>query len=268
MTEDWRIGTTAEDYFRAQQKRVAIEQRRPVIRKASDLVGPGIGSEAVVVTDYNDPLATFNGYFSSAPGALYAPNSTDPFIGSTFMDATLGGVQSLTSLVTSIEYTRAFVRNPSDESSISFSVWRSPEIVPATAFSKRIGGAVGTTESDSGVTVACNLPTLDFIGDPSTYARSTTVLTIKRPGVYSGRLRWQMQENIYVNAVSVEYPNGDAQTFDAYYSVLGPTGLDIPLHFVTTTDVGFLRVNVFQDFADNQHALFQRLHVSRIGDAD
>lgn len=38
--EDWRIDSNAEIYFGHQQKKVNVADRRPVIRKAADIVGP------------------------------------------------------------------------------------------------------------------------------------------------------------------------------------------------------------------------------------
>ena len=44
--QNWRTGVTAEDYFRGERKQNALADRRPVIRQASDLVGPGIAATA------------------------------------------------------------------------------------------------------------------------------------------------------------------------------------------------------------------------------
>lgn len=267
MTEDWRIQTTGEDYLRAQQKRVATEQRRPVIRKASDLVGPGIGSAAVMITDYNDILATFNGYYSSEAGALYAPNSTDQFIGTVVMSDTLGGVQTFTSLTTGVEYTRTFLRSPGDESDISFGVWHSVETIPATVFEPAVGNAQQITVLGDSVAVRCTMPLMESVGDPNTFARSTTKLAILRTGVYSGYFWWRTTENIIVDTLQIEFPNWDDQTYDVMYNVIAGSGIQVPLHFVATGTDGFIRVTATQHAASNQHAEFERLHLSRIGDA-
>lgn len=268
MSEDWRIETNGVDYLRGQQKRVAIEQRRPVIRKASDLVGPGIGATATVITDYNDVLATFNGYYSSEAGALYAPNSTEAFVGSVVMDSTLGGVQTFTSLSTGVEYRRTFIRNPSDESSISFGAWVSNETIPATAFTPISNNiAQQITEFDNNVDTVMTMPLMEFIGNQFTYTRTNTQLVITRPGVYSGYFWWRTTENIYTDTLLIEFPNGDGQTYDVLYNVISGSGIQVPLHFVTTGTEGFVRVTGYQHDSANKHAEFERLHISRLGDA-
>lgn len=127
MSDDWRFdgetGANAGDYFLGQRKRLDIDKRRPVIRRASDLVGPGIDAQAVRVTNWNDMLATFNGYYSSLPGAAYAPDSIQNFLGTVVMDSEMGGVQVLTGLANGREYKRLFLRNPGDETSITFGAW-------------------------------------------------------------------------------------------------------------------------------------------------
>lgn len=75
MSQNWREEINAADYFGHQKKKQEIENRRPVIRRASDLVGPGIGASAVRITDFNDILATYNGYYSARAGAYSAPNT-------------------------------------------------------------------------------------------------------------------------------------------------------------------------------------------------
>lgn len=129
MSQDWRITTGPEDYFRNEQKKLAMDQRRPVIRRAADLVGPGIGASAVRITDFNDVLATFNGYFSAFGGAGGAANSpiptgaAVPLVGYTFMDSEFGGVQTFTNLEASVEYRRSFTRAPSAPDTLTWSTW-------------------------------------------------------------------------------------------------------------------------------------------------
>lgn len=125
MTDNWRpTETDSAIFFGNQKKRQAIEARRPVLRKASDLVGPGIAGAAVRVTNWNDTLALFNGYFSSLPGAQAAPNSVENFTGFTVMDTDIGGIQTLTGMASGAEYKRIFTRNPSDPSSVAFGLWQ------------------------------------------------------------------------------------------------------------------------------------------------
>lgn len=125
--EDWRADTNADTYFGHQQKKTNVADRRPVIRKPADLVGPGIAAEAVRIADFNNLLATYNGYFSAEIGAFGAPNDDEPFVGITVMDASLGGFQLFTGLGTGVglgaTWRRRFIRNPSDPESILWEAW-------------------------------------------------------------------------------------------------------------------------------------------------
>jgi hypothetical protein len=123
MSDDHRIEIDALDYLGARQKELNLNSRRPQVRKASDLVGPGIGAQAVRITNFSDLLAVFNGFYSAAPGATDAPNSTHPFVGHTVSDAELGGVQIFTSLTNGTVYRRTFLRNPSDASVLYWGSW-------------------------------------------------------------------------------------------------------------------------------------------------
>lgn len=130
-SEDWRIEINAQDYFGHQKKKLELADRRPVIRRASDLVGPGIAATAVRVTDYNDLLATYNGYYASDVGALNAPNDTEAFVGAVSADAGLGGVQTLWGFTTGDSFTRAFTRNPMNPDEIHWGTW-TPDRVGST----------------------------------------------------------------------------------------------------------------------------------------
>lgn len=121
--QNWRTEIGAQDYFGHQQKKLQIADRRPVIRRASDLVGPGIGATAVRITNFNDLLATFDGFFSADANAASAPNDTDAFVGFTSSDSELGGLQQFTSLATGVVYQRVFTRNPADSSAVYWGAW-------------------------------------------------------------------------------------------------------------------------------------------------
>lgn len=123
MSQNWRTPTDAEDYFGQQQKQMNVNNRRPVIRKASDLVGPGIGATAVRITNFNDLLAQYNGFFSAAAGADFAPTADQNYIGQTISDAELGGVQIFYGMETGTRYRRVFTRNPADYSTIVWGNW-------------------------------------------------------------------------------------------------------------------------------------------------
>ena len=120
MTEsaNWRTPIDAADFFGHQKKQDQIEKRRPVIRRAADLVGPGIGPAATRITDFNDTLATFNGFFSAEAGAANAPTTGQAYVGWVSADAELGGVQVFVGLENNNTYRRSFRRNPADSQTI------------------------------------------------------------------------------------------------------------------------------------------------------
>lgn len=180
--KDWRIETDGMDYFRSQKKTLEVADRRPVIRKAGDLVGPGIGANTTRLTDYNDLLATFNGYFSSAIGALNAPTADEAFVGEIISDAELGGMQVFTGLSTGIEYRRTFSRSPIDPEALSWSPWiGSNRLVPSVrGFSER------DTNVLSGTATALITPTLSFFGPAGYYSQTDTGIQILRQGIYTG----------------------------------------------------------------------------------
>ena len=262
MSQDWRIETNSSDYFAAQKKRLATDERRPAIRKASDLVGPGIAEAAVRITDFNDVLATFNGYFSAEPGALFAPNTSDSFIGSVINDATLGGVQEFTSLVSGNVYRRPFLRNPSDESSVSWSAWRSD--------SKVLDTLSGTTQADTPVALDTStyveMPGIEVYGnDPDTFTRTTFTIDV-RPGVYTGYFWMRTVENIYIESVLIEMPNGDIQGEEFVINKLGASGIREPLNFSSTSDTGFLRMTARQTDITSATFEFRSIKLTRVGD--
>lgn len=120
---NWRQETDAGDYFGNQKKIADLNNRRPVIRRAADLVGPGINSNAIRITDFNNVLATFNGFFSADAGAANAPNGTDIWVGFVSSDAELGGVQTFSSVSGGGTKTRIFQRAPNDPNTVSFGSW-------------------------------------------------------------------------------------------------------------------------------------------------
>ena len=78
---NWRTGITGEDWMRGMEKRVLHEERRPQIRTASDILGPGIAPYCIRIEDWNAPETLFNGFWYSEPGAFNAPKSDRYWIG-------------------------------------------------------------------------------------------------------------------------------------------------------------------------------------------
>lgn len=134
--EDWTIPTDVHDFLGQAKRRREIDARDPGEPFARPEIGPGIRAEAVDVSNWNDQLATYNGTYASAPGALNAPTTNQAFIGETLMDPEFGGIQNAWPLVpgTTISYRRAFTRAPGDAATITWGAWvktdSTPVVVP------------------------------------------------------------------------------------------------------------------------------------------
>jgi hypothetical protein len=260
--QNWRTEVDATDYFGHQKKRVDLEQRRPVVRRASDLVGPGIGSAAIRVTDYNDVLATFNGYYSSAPGALNAPTDTESFIGTTVADPVLGGRQALTGLLTGYEYTRTFVRNASDPASISWGVWHEAERIPASATASE---AIPTTKVSGQGLTRLKAPKIEAIGAPGTYEWEKESIHVLRPGVYTGSATLTGPDAVLIS-VAVQWPDRSGSKSMS----LGPLYLrrtgPIPFTFWSTGENQ--QISVYADHSETteQTITWQDFAITRVGD--
>lgn len=125
MTQNWRIEENAGDYFGHQRKQLQVADRRPVIRRASDLVGPGIGLSATRITSFNSELATFNGFYSAVEGTPGAPDSGQAFMGWVVMDEEIGGIQMFYGFDDGLLYRRLFKRDPADLETIHWQPWNS-----------------------------------------------------------------------------------------------------------------------------------------------
>lgn len=123
MSQNWRVEVDAEDYFGHQRKQLNIADRRPVIRRPSDLVGPGIAQAAVRIEDFNELLVTYNGFFSAAEGATNAPSLVGAHVGWVSSDDELGGVQLFTNLASGVVYRRVFNRTQTDPFSHTALIW-------------------------------------------------------------------------------------------------------------------------------------------------
>ena len=77
----WTQAETAADWMRQVEKRILHEERRPGIRSAADLMGPGVGPYSVWINDWNTSETSFNGFFHSDPGALNTPDSSRYWMG-------------------------------------------------------------------------------------------------------------------------------------------------------------------------------------------
>jgi len=76
MTQSWRIPIDFQMWMQQIEKRMIRQERRPSITNATQILGPGAGPYAVLLNDWNDEAATFNGIFYSEPGAANIPDTT------------------------------------------------------------------------------------------------------------------------------------------------------------------------------------------------
>ena len=211
--QNWRTEVEAVDYFTHAKKAAQLTERRPVTR-ASDLVGPGIGATTIRITDYRDLLATFNGYYSSEPGAFDAPNSSESFVGHVISDAVLGGRQVFTGLTSGNVYSRSFTRSPTDPETIGWDVWQGGRI-PATIDGYAISyTTVGTTAAEALVG-----PLGTSIGPTDVFEVAEAGLLVRKQGVYTGHIRVGSNSTGIVGDISFLRPAGSTSVRVEYAGV-------------------------------------------------
>lgn len=279
MSQNWRLtgeaGTDAGDYFGHQKKQVALEQRRPVVKSASDLgLGPGISASAVRITDYNDILATFNGYYSSAPGALAAPDAHKPldqresFIGQTLSDAELGGRQVFTGLTSGVEYVRTFTRSPSDPLSLGWGAWSGQRILPTAS-----GFETNPIIVPPNFETILQPPTLIYTeGGADNFQPIDVGVKMLRQGVYTGNVQvgaswFDAYAHIYLRLPG-HWPEGEATLTTAHINQ-GPMGQTryFPFTFWTTGDTQAVGVSVTHAHPGAPLRFWYRISITRLGDA-
>lgn len=261
--QSWRTDVDAGDYFLHQKKHAEIERRRPLIRNGSDLVGPGIGANAVRITDYNDLLATFNGYFSSKPGADSAPNTSEGFVGQVVSDSELGGTQKFTGLTSGIEYSRTFSRSPEDPEAVAWTPWTSKaRLTPAAQ-----GNDIVTTDVSSGTGTTLIAPNITTLGPSGYFERSNIGIKITRQGVYTGVI--QVGTNVgglTLDGMAVYRPDGS--TTLAVTQALVPMNASVHVPFTVWAVDGAQGFNVVvQHSAGVSVPMWWRFSCARIGDA-
>ena len=92
----WRQVIDGSDWMREVEKRILHEERRPHIKSASDLLGPGISPFSVLIKDWNAPETAFNGFFHSEPGAINSPIAGRYWMGTSQATADGFGLQRVT----------------------------------------------------------------------------------------------------------------------------------------------------------------------------
>lgn len=99
-----------ELWMRHMEKRVLNEQRRPIVRKGSDLLGPGFAPFATQITDWSADETAFNGYFWSVGNATNAPANigfTGVWMGWTVSNGSTG-METVWDLATMVRYERTW----------------------------------------------------------------------------------------------------------------------------------------------------------------
>lgn len=262
MGKDWRIETDGLDYFRSQKKTLEVADRRPVIRKASDLVGPGIGANTTSITNFNDLLATFNGYYSSEPGADNAPNETEAFVGQVISDALVGGTQVFTGLESETEYRRTFARSTEDPEALSWSPWRANFRIPPTAR----GYAEVDTEALTNQPTLLVPPNLTVLGAALAFERTEAAINLRLPGVYTGSVQVGDRQSATTATVAVWLPTGNTTEPLTQINVpLAPT-VHIPFTVWATDPAQSISVTVQHSEATLRN-LWWRFSCTRVGDA-
>jgi hypothetical protein len=145
----WRTAITGEDWMRGQEKRILHEERRPQIRVASDVLGPGIAPYCVRLEDWSADETYFNGFWYSEPGAFNSPDSSRYWIGSSLSTEAGFGIQRASEYygpTTDVlwprpVYVRKFATLVPDDPR-TWSLWRLEDGTPPGMISE-FGGAVG-----------------------------------------------------------------------------------------------------------------------------
>lgn len=91
--KNWTEPQTLSDWMRQKEKETAHSERRPQVRHAADIMGPGIAPRAVEIRDWNAEETSFNGFFYSLPGSINSPNDAESWAGQVIADPEGYGVQ-------------------------------------------------------------------------------------------------------------------------------------------------------------------------------
>jgi len=144
----WRAPQDAADWMREIEKRVLHEERRPSVRTASDLMGPGLSPYSILINDWNAAETNFNGFFHSDPGALYTPDNTRYWMGTSQATPDGYGLQRVTEYQGGrtdatwprLTYIRKFFTLPATQR--QFSAWRLDDGTPPGIITEYGGASV------------------------------------------------------------------------------------------------------------------------------
>lgn len=265
--EDYRPEEDAFDYLRNQRKKSELADRRPVIRKASDLVGPGIAPAATRVSNWNDMLALYNGFYSSPVGVYNAPNTTEQFVGVVTQDGEFGGTQTLTGLTSGTVFTRRFTRSPFASDVVHWQPWTFDERIPATYFV--VDPAVTALTLSAGQQGLIPMPSgteSKHPSAPASYSVTGTSLNILRQGVYSGVIR--VNATAMPSWITVRVPTFTGQDHIRTGQLAPGTGaVLIPVEFRVNSGTRALEV-LGENYATTAGAYWiDSVRLTRIGDA-
>ena len=225
------------DWMRDQQRRNSAQERRPMVTTASDLMGPGLAPQAVMLNDWNDDTITFNGFYYSTPGAANTPDSTKAWIGYSIADANGSGIQRITL------YPGLTVP------STMFTGW------PAVSYSRAFTSQAGTLRLYS--VWAPDRPGAQvFDGtDVSVTTTGTTDLVTIPIAVSTASERWTV--NVSLDAahvgtattafLSVDLMTGGTVVYTGIFDGSGINGLRVPLSFtymVTGLSPGIVNIKI------------------------
>ena len=144
----WRAPQDASDWMREVEKRVLHEERRPSIRTASDLMGPGLSPYSVWINDWNADETKFNGFFHTDPLALNTPDNTRYWMGTSQATSEGYGLQRVTEYRDGrttatwprLTYIRKFFTAPGTQR--QFSAWRLDDGTPPGLITEYGGSSV------------------------------------------------------------------------------------------------------------------------------
>jgi len=225
--QSWSPITGMDEWMTQQEKRVAHEERRPLVRTAADIMGPGLAPHATPVSDWNSEETRFNGIFYSEPdiGVQHSPDPASLWIGVSYATEDGRGYQQVwDDSDPVISYTRTFTTLGD---STEFTDW----VLLATG-----GGGVGPPG-----------PPGPPGGSSSVFDyRAKTPNTSGDPG--AGNLQWNNTTQASATALLIDI-------FDAH-------GLDVTIGLITLVpgDIFY-----FQDIDNSTH--FQKWKVLTVTDS-
>jgi hypothetical protein len=130
VQNSWRPTINFNDWMRDIEKRLMHEERRPSVRPAYDVVGPGISTYSQQVEDWNSDGPIVNGFFySEADQVINSPADDCDWMGLVQANALGQGLQRVWEYVTTADepdpdpalFTRSFVTN--DDGTRSYTPW-------------------------------------------------------------------------------------------------------------------------------------------------